>query len=76
MLDKSAQIKAEKEGKRKQRTKAMIKNQSPTWYILILLFMNSHFFYDTCMKPVYSARPMQNVCIFQGGGIPLRFGTK
>lgn len=29
MLDKSAQIKAEKEGKRKQRTKAMIKNQSP-----------------------------------------------
>ena len=76
MFDKNAQIKAEKEGKRKQRTKAMIKNQSPTGYILILLFMNSHFFYDTSMKPVYSARPMQNVCIFQGGGIPLRFGTK
>jgi hypothetical protein len=54
----------------------MIKNQSPTGYILILLFMNNHFFYDTCMKPVYSARPKQNVCIFQEGGIPLRFGTK
>lgn len=38
--------------------------------------MNNHFFYDTCMKPVYSARPKQNVCIFQEGGIPLRFGTK
>ena len=76
MLDKNAQIKAEKEGKRKQTTKAMIKNQSRKGYILIPLFMNNHFFYDTWMKSVYSARPMQNVCIFQGGGIPLRFGTK
>ena len=46
MLDKNAQIKAEKEGKRKQ-TKAMIKNQSRKGYILISLFMNNHFFYDT-----------------------------
>ena len=47
MLDKNAQIKAEKEGKRKQTTKAMIKNQSRKGYILIPLFMNNHFFYDT-----------------------------